>query len=332
MMKSARRYDCHRRFLRAPISAVLLFLFFAFVLWSDGSAQESKTPAKISVTTNLVVLPVSVTDAEGKFVSGLPRESFRVYEDGKPQNVSLFVEEDTPVTVGLIVDHSRSMGNKLVNVSEAVAEFAESSNPQDEMFVVDFSDSVSIESHDGRLFTNDHKELQKALFAVSARGRTALYDAVARALMHLDLGTREKKALVIVSDGGDNASELKFSDVLSLARRAHAVIYSIGLVENSTQEENPHILERLCKETGGIAFITHPGENISNIAKAIARDLREQYTLGYAPKENLKGNAFRKLTVKVDAPLVRGIRVRTRTGYTTLPDANPHAKPAGDSP
>ena len=315
----------------STISALLPLALLVSALLS-GVAQEPPAPsaAKISVTTNLVVLPASVTDSDGKFVSGLRRENFRVYEDGTLQDVSLFVEEDTPVTVGLVVDHSRSMGNKLLPVSEAVAQFANSSNPDDEMFVVDFSDGVSIESLDGKPFTNDHAKLQKALLAVSARGRTALYDAVAKGLKHLELGSREKKALVIVSDGGDNASRLKFSDVLLLARQAHAVIYSIALVtDHPTEEENPHLLERLCKETGGIAFIAKPDQNISSIATAIARDLREQYTVGYAPRENLKGNAFRKISVRVDAPRLRGIRIRTRTGYSSVPEA---AKTNGEAP
>ncbi len=320
MKRMRERAGCGQK-LRATMTALLPLAFFLFSLRSSGSQEpQLQSQAKISVATNLVVLPVSVTDSQGNFVSGLNRENFRVYEDGTPQNISLFVQEDTPVTVGLIVDHSRSMGNKLLPVSEAVAQFADSSNPQDEMFVVDFSDGVSIESLDGEAFTNDHAKLQKALLAVSARGRTALYDAVAKGLKHLELGTREKKALVIVSDGGDNASRLKFADVLLLARQTHAVIYSIALTANNpTEEENPHVLERLCKETGGIAFIAKPDQDISTIATAIARDLREQYTLGYAPSQIPKANAFRKVAVKVDAPHVRGIHVRTRTGYSTAP-------------
>ncbi len=331
MKRMGERSRCGQVHKFSNISALLPLALLLFGSPS-GRTQEPQAPsaAKISVTTNLVVLPVSVTDSNGKFVSGLRRESFRVYEDGAPQDVSLFAEEDTPVTVGLIVDHSRSMGNKLLPVSEAVAQFANSSNPQDEMFVVDFSDSVSIESLDGKPFTNDQAKLQKALLAVSARGQTALYDAVAKGLKHLELGTREKKALVIVSDGGDNASRLKSADVLLLARQTHAVIYSIALTaDNPAEEENPHVLQRLCKETGGIAFIAKQGQNISDIAKAIARDLREQYTLGYAPRQNLKTNVFRKIAVKVDAPHLRGIHVRTRAGYSTASESKQSANTKG---
>ncbi len=311
----------------APILVSLLSFGFPPSGLPPGSKDQKQS--KISVTTNLVVLPVSVTDSNGKFVSGLQRQNFRVYEDGKLQNVTLFAEEDTPVSVGLLVDHSRSMGPRLTEVAAAVSAFAESSNPEDEMFVVDFSDNVSIDSFGGRAFTSDPKDLQRALLAVSAHGQTALYDAVVEGLKHLEFGRREKKALVIVSDGGDNASRRKYSDVLLLARQAHAVIYSIALVGNSTREENPHALERLCKDTGGIAFLIHRGENISGIAKAIARDLREQYTLGYPPGQVRQGSSFRKIAVKVDASGLRKLRVRTRAGYSASFESASQSGPGG---
>jgi VWFA-related protein len=300
---------------------ISLAVFIGSMLCVDLSSKPPSEPstqqeqARISVSTNLVVLPVNVTDSRGAFVPGLRREDFRVYEDGQLQNLSLFAEEDSPVTVGLLVDHSRSMGPKLDEVAAAVSGFADSSNPQDEMFVVDFSDNVSIESFSGQPFTSDPKNLRRALLAVSADGQTALYDAIAEGLKHLEQGGRDSKALVIVSDGGDNASRHKYSDVLVLARQAHAKIYSIGLVGSSGEEENPRALERICKDTGGIAFLVRPGQNVAEIANIIARDLREQYVLGYMPANPAKRNSFRKLSVKVDAPRVGRVRVRTRSGY-----------------
>jgi len=302
-------------------SAIVAVFFLPFSLCVDlrpkpaPAANEISQQAKISITTDLVVLPVNVTDSKGAFVSGLRKDAFSVYEEGRVQNVTLFTEEDTPVTVGLLVDHSRSMRPKLPAVITAVSAFAHSSNPEDEMFVVDFSDRVSIEMLGGKTFTSDAGILEKAVSAVSARGQTALYDAVAEGLRHLELGKLEKKALIVVSDGGDNASRHKFRDVLNLARQAHAVIYSIGLVGSSEEEENPRILEKLCKDTGGIAFFPHAGQDISKIAKEIARDLREQYTLGYVPMKKAAGNSYRKIEVRVDAPGRGKVRVRTRAGY-----------------
>ena len=254
----------------------------------------------ISVETALVVLPVRVTGADGDFVSGLAQERFRVYEDGRRQPITLFRQEDTPVTVGLVVDHSRSMGPKLPGVAAAVSAFAQSSNPDDEMFVVDFSDNVSVELPGGKPFTSNPRELAQAVSAVSARGMTALYDAVAEGLNHLQLGRWDKKALIIVSDGGDNASGRKYADVLELSRRSQAVIYAIGLV-GAPEEENPGVLRRLCKDTGGLAFFPAEGQSVSDISTRIAHDLREQYTLGFTP-EKRNDDSFRKIRVEVTAP------------------------------
>jgi Ca-activated chloride channel family protein len=301
--------------VRLLLAVISLSLFHAELRSTSAPIVPNLSEqAKISVTADLVVLPVNVTDSNGAFVSGLQKEKFRVYEEGKLQKVTLFTEEDAPVTVGILVDHSRSMGPKLGEVTIAVSAFAHSSNPDDEMFVVDFSDTVSIELLDGNPFTSDAQILERAVSMVSARGQTALYDAVAQGLKHLELGKREKKALIIVSDGGDNASRHKYSEVLTLARQSHAVIYSIGLVGN-TEEENPRALEMLCKETGGIPFFPKEGQSISNIAGTIARDLREQYTLGYAPTKEVGGSSFRKIAVKVDAAGRGRLRVRTRAGY-----------------
>jgi len=293
---------------------------------SNGASGQTK----ISVTSELVLLPVNVTDASGAFVSGLRKQDFLVYEDRNLQEVAFFSEEDTPVSVGLIVDHSRSMGAKLPEVLIAVSGFAHSSNPEDEIFVVDFSDTVSIRPFGGKAFTSDVGELEKAVNAVSARGQTALYDAVAAGIKHLQLGSREKKALIIVSDGGDNASVSKYSDVLNLARQSHAVIYSIGLIGGPGEEENPRVLERLCKDTGGISFLPGAKESISSIAKKIARDLREQYTLGYVPEKKRSIGSFHKISVKVVASGRGKMQVRTRAGYSISPETTKATQQNGD--
>jgi Ca-activated chloride channel family protein len=300
-------------------SAVLLLLCSISAYSQSQQAQSGPARATgqsaISVKTELVVLPVSVTDANGNFISDLTLPSFRVYENGQMQDVTAFHEGDTPVTVGLIVDHSRSMGPKLSEVAAAVSAFAQSSNTQDEMFVVDFNDDVSVELMHGKPFSSDPRELAKAVSAVRATGRTALYDAVAEGIIHLQLGRWEKKALIIVSDGGDNASQQKYSQVLALAQRSQAVIYSIGLVDADEDEENPDVLRRLSKNTGGLAFFPTSAESVADISKRIAQDLREQYTLGFVPEKTGAKDSFRKLTVKVDAPGHGKLHVRTRPGY-----------------
>jgi Ca-activated chloride channel homolog len=299
---------------RGILAAVLLF-WCAAAYASTPRTQQSTSASQgtISVETALVVLPVRVTGADGDFVSGLTQEHFRVYEDGRPQSITFFRQEDTPVTVGLVVDHSRSMGSKLPGVAAAVSAFAQSSNQDDEMFVVDFSDNVSVELPGGKPFTSNPRELAQAVSAVSARGMTALYDAVAEGLNHLQFGRWDKKALIIVSDGGDNASGRKYTDVLQLARRSQAVIYAIGLV-GALEEENPSVLRRLCKDTGGLAFFPGKEESVSDISATIARDLRKQYTLGFVP-EKKNGDSFRKLQVEVKSPGRGTLHVRTRSGY-----------------
>jgi Ca-activated chloride channel family protein len=308
------------------LSAVLLFLcgIFAYVQLplrqppSSGASGQST----ISVSTELVVLPVSVTDADGNFVSGLGPQNFRIYEDKRLQTVASFLRQDTPVTVGLIVDHSRSMNPELQQVAEAVADFARLSNPQDEMFVIDFNDTVSVEMANGKPFASDPKVLERAVSAVSARGRTALYDAVAEGLIHLQLGHLDKKALIIVSDGGDNASRHNYSQVLQMARQSQAVIYAIALAD-PFEEEDPNILRRLCKDTGGIAYFPEPHENVTDISQRIARDLRGQYTLGFSPDKANIARPYKKIEVKVAAPGRGKIRVRTRNGYFGSDEKSP---------
>ena len=297
--------------------ALLVCAVAAFAGAPQSQPSNADRQGTISVETTLVVLPVRVTGADGDFVSGLAEEQFRVHEDGKPQPITLFRQEDTPVTVGLVVDHSRSMGPKLAGVAAAVSAFAQSSNPEDEMFVVDFSDNVSLEMPGGKPFTSNPRELAQAVSAVSARGMTALYDAVAEGLNHLQLGQWDKKALVIVSDGGDNASARKYADILELAHRSQAVIYAIVLV-GASEEENPSVLRRLCKDTGGLAFFPSEGQSVSDISAIIARDLRQQYTLGFNP-EKKSGDVYRKIHVEVSAPGRGKLRVRTRAGYYTAP-------------
>jgi Ca-activated chloride channel homolog len=307
------RLDLFRSFYRPAV--LLLFCGLAGYAQSPPPRPAAESQSAISVTTELVVLPVRVTDAHGDFVSGLSVDDFQVNEDGRRQKITKFQRGDTPVTVGLVVDHSRSMGPELQEVAAAVSAFAQSSNPQDEMFVVDFNDQVWFQLLDGKPFSNDPTELEKAVSAVSARGRTSLYDAVAEGLNHLRLGQWDKKALIIVSDGGDNASHHTYSQILALAQRSQTIIYSIGLLGALDQDENPDALRRLCKNTGGIAYFPGSEGHVRDISTQIARDLREQYTLGFTPEETNNAHSFRKIEVKVAAPGRGKLHVRSRPGY-----------------
>jgi Ca-activated chloride channel family protein len=307
--------------LGAALSLLLLSTGVSTIAQKGGAAPATAggNQSVISVNVSLVDLPVSVTDSHGNFVSGLSRENFQVYEDKHAQKIANFADEDIPTTVGLIVDHSGSMLTKLPQVSAAVGAFARSSNPKDEMFVVNFNDIVSLELPAATPFTSDIRTLENAVLGVSAQGRTALNDAIIVALDQLRSAHRERLALIIVSDGGDNASKHKFAEVLAEARRSKAIIYSIGIFSPNEAEQNPGTLEKLAKATGGQTFFPNSVSEVTSICTQIAHDIREQYTLGYIPSSAEMAGSYRKIDVKVVAANRANLHVRTRAGYVVPP-------------
>lgn len=290
---------------------------------SKTAQAEPQKP--ISVTSELVAIPVNVLDAKGNFVSGLRRENFQIYENNHPQDISLFEQEDTPVTIGLLVDHSGSMESKLQSVVTAISGFTHASNPQDEMFVVNFGDAAKVEPLGGKAFTSDATEIARAV-GISAEGRTALYDAVSAGINHLRGAKWQKRALLIVSDGGDNASWYKYSQVLEQARQSQVSIYAVGLVDEFGEEENPKILEELCKATGGIVFFPRSASEIMGATASIARDLREQYMLGFVPEKPAEADSFHKVQVRISAPQFGKLHVRARPGYSVGAPLNRSSK------
>jgi len=277
----------------------------------------------ISVRTELVAVPVTVTDGRGRHVAGLTQDNFRVYENGRLQPIAVFHYGDAPIALGVVVDRSQSMRPKAAALGTALSSLLESSGPDDELFGVNFHDDVSL-ALAREPFTHDANELATALSAVRAAGRTALYDGVAEGLRHLELGHSQKRALIIISDGGDNASRRTYAQVLALARRSDAVIYAIGLSGTGVaqEEEDAGLLERLSRETGGIAYFPRSTEETAAVASQIARDLREQYTLGFSPGTSANGEAFRTITVTVSAAGRGRLRARTRSGYFAAPDTD----------
>jgi VWFA-related protein len=276
--------------------------------------------ATFSVRTEMVVLPVTVTDARGQSVAGLTSDAFRVYDDGRLQPIALFRGGDVPLTVGLIVDYSQSMRSKRAAAHAAIEAFARSGNEDDELFIVGFSDRAELRPlPGGKLFTSDPAELAAALAEGKPGGTTALYDAVAMGLRQLPLGRSDRKALIVVTDGGDNASTLKYGQVRDLARASQAVIYGIGLTGAELQEENPNNLKRLCKDSGGVARFPEATSDVERVMMEIARDLRAQYTIGFTPTAPKSGETFHKVKVTVASPSGVKLRVRTRAGYNVRP-------------
>lgn len=295
---------------------------------SLGLCQESGPPAnkladeyRIPVDVNLVVLPVTVRERNGGFVSGLKRDNFRVFENGAEQEIKNVFHEDIPVTAGLVVDSSGSMRTKLPEVAAAALTFARSSNKRDEMFVVKFNEKVSMGLPDGVAFTDQEYQLDAAFSKIVANGKTALYDAISLALEHLRKGQWSKKVLIVVSDGGDNASRLSRDQVMALARHSNAIIYTIGLFDEDDPDRNPGVLNQLAKISGGEAFFPEMTREAVAICKQIAVDIRNQYTIEYIPRNQQMDGTYRAIRVAVSAPGRRRLIVRTRAGYTA-PVAN----------
>jgi len=295
---------------------VALCLAALFVVPPREPARSPQPAATFSSQTDLVVLHVAVLDRRSGFVPGLPREAFTVYEDDEAQAISFFRNEDTPVTVGLVIDNSMSMQRRRDGVVAAGLAFAQSSHPRDEMFTVNFNERVWRGLPPGRDFTSDVGELRQALMKTTARGRTALFDAIRLALEHLNGGTQQKKVLVVISDGSDNSSRATFDDVLAMAQRMNAVIYTVGLSDEYDHEDRPEILKRLANATGGDAFFPDD-RRITPTLERIARDIRSGYTIGYAPPHAPEDGSFHRVRVEVDAPGRRRLKVRTRAGYVS---------------
>ncbi|HXD74886.1 MAG TPA: VWA domain-containing protein [Vicinamibacterales bacterium] len=275
----------------------------------------------ITVHTELVVVPVVVTDSHGHRVSGLDENSFHVYEDGRLRPTAIFRRGEAPITLGLIVDRSQSMRPKAAALLTAISAVLDTIRQEDELFGVDFNDRVWFELGDDQPFTHDPAAIRAPLTAARSEGRTALYDGVAAGLRQLRAGHGARRALLVISDGADNASRTTYADVLALARQSDGVIYAIGLLGVSGEdEEDAGALKRICRETGGVAYFPQTAEEIATASAQVAADLREQYTLAFVPGDRAGARAFRKIAVAVTATGRGRLRARTRSGYLAPPE------------
>jgi VWFA-related protein len=272
--------------------------------------------AQMRVDVDLVVLPATVQDRHGQGVSDLQQANFAVYEDRVAQRIRLFRHEDIPVTVGLVVDHSGSMHAKLAEVTAGAKAFVRSSNTDDQMFVVNFNKTVSLGLPDSIGFTTNAEELERAIWRSQAAGETALYDAIVKALIRLQAGSRDKKVLVVISDGADNASGHNLAQVLDMAANSSAIIYTVGLFAPDDQDANPRVLHHLAQATGGEAFFPREFSDVVAICERIARDIRSQYTIGYVSSNVKQDGVHRTVRVAAQAPDRGKLSVRTRPGYT----------------
>ncbi len=281
-----------------------------------GDAQSPSPPSfSISVNVDLVVLHVTVRNRHGAFAPDLRPQDFHVFEDGVPQSIRLFRHEDIPVTIGLVVDHSGSMRPKLAEVIAAARTFVRSSNPEDEMFVVNFNERVTLGLPPSVPFTNRTDALELAILRGPLTGETALYDAVADGLDHLRAGARDKKVLIVISDGGDNSSRLSLDAVLKMAGESTALLYTIGIFDLDDKDGKPAVLRRLARATGGEAFFPPQLSGVVAICERIAHDIRNQYTIGYDSTNPGQPGTPHALRVTAAAPGAGKLSVRARAGY-----------------
>jgi Ca-activated chloride channel family protein len=281
-----------------------------------ANAQTEPPPSgSISVNVDLVVLHVTVRNRHGAFAPDLREQDFQVFDDGVPQPIRLFRHEDIPVTVGLVVDHSGSMRPKLAEVITAARTFVHSSNPDDEMFVVNFNERVTLGLPTAMPFTNRADQLDLAILRGPVTGETALYDAVAEGLTQLRAGARDKKVLIVISDGGDNSSRLPLDAVLKMAGESTALLYTIGIFDIDDKDRKPDVLRRLARATGGEAFFPLQVSGVVSICESIARDIRNQYTIAYDAPGSSQPGAYRSVRVTAAAPGAGKLSVLARTGY-----------------
>lgn len=269
--------------------------------------------------TTLVLVPVTVTDSMNRFVLGLRQKDFRVEEDGAEQTITSFSGEDAPLSVGLVFDESGSMDYKLHTSRAAVAHFLKTMNAGDEAFLVEFSDKAKLSVG----FTGDVDKITTALQNSQPGGLTAMLDAVNLALVEMKKARNPRKAIVIVSDGGDNNSTYKPSDIESLVRKADVQVYAMGVFEAAlsfglSPEEisGPRLLSEIANQTGGRAFSAVVSSDLPSVAARIAVELRNQYVLAYTPKNQAKDGKYRHVEVKVSPPPgFSAIKAHWRVGY-----------------
>jgi len=278
-------------------------------------SQDPTDTGTISIDVTRVVLHATVRESKSRFVSDLEKEHFTVLEDGVPQKLLSFSREDEPVAIGLLIDNSQSMMNKRPQVVAAAKTFVRASKPNDQIFVLHFNEQLTYGLPSSMRFTGDRGILDAALDKATIDGKTALYDAIYEGLKNLAHSDLSKKVLLVISDGGDNLSVHKASDVVREADLSGALFFGIGIYDPMDGDANPGVLRKLAQSTGGEAYFPKDLVEVKNLCETIARDIRNQYALSYAPPQNASGPHYHRLQVKVKDPKGRKLIVRARTGY-----------------
>jgi Ca-activated chloride channel family protein len=301
----------------SPLWRILIMVVVVAAVSAPAVSQSPAVqPPAFTSQAELVVVHVTVKDRRGSHVAALPREAFYVTEDGTAQRIDFFTGEDSPITVGFLVDSSGSMREGRERVIAATTAFVESSNTRDEIFALAFNEHVRAALPPSLPFTSDATVLRAALVrTIGAQGLTAMFDAVSNGLAYVARGSHPRRVLVVVGDGGDNASTMNFEQVLRAAQRSNAAIYAVGILDPLDREANPGLLKRLARAPGGEAFLPRRIEEIDDVLREIAHDIRNSYTLGYVSSNSARDGQFRRIRVVVTDASGRSLRVRARDGY-----------------
>jgi len=292
----------------------------------SGSPQQPRESQKgytIGVNVDQVVVHTTVLDKSGHFISGLKKEDFRMYEDGIGQTINLFSQEDVPVSLGIVLDTSGSMRNKIDNVNRAALAFIKASNPEDEVFLIGFNDQVELLED----YTSDLEEISDALDNIIVSGGTALYDAVHLAVEKAQKGIKPKKAIVLITDGEDRDSYYKLEEMVAKVQESDVQVYSVGFLSpvpdkglfgrwsKSVPEKAHDALQLISEDTGAKAFFPQKVAEIGQIVSEVAYELRNQYSIGYISTNTSRDGSYRRIKVELDPSKAAGRLVRYRRGY-----------------
>jgi Ca-activated chloride channel family protein len=302
------------KFLESKYCAVTLVLAVSCLL---TFAQTPKTAddgtAVFSTDTRLVPLSVTVQDRTGHLVTNLPQSAFQIFENGALQAIKMFKREDVEISLGLIIDNSGSMRDKRKQVASAALDLVKDSNPHDEVFIVNFNDEAFLDSD----FTSDTSKMEQALGKIDSRGGTAMRDAIRMSIDHLKAGAKkDKKVLLVVTDGNDNASIINLENLVKEAQNSGVLIYAIGLLteeERAEAKKAKRALDMLTEATGGESFYPKGVDDVDRIAHQVAHDLRNQYSIAYSPSNQKLDGTYRQIKVTVNGP--NKPVARTRSGY-----------------
>jgi VWFA-related protein len=304
----------------SSFAALFLLASSPFLRAQTLPQPQSVEDPTFKVDTRLVELPVTVLNKDGKLVTDLQQKSFKVFENGVEQPIKLFRHEDVPISLGIIIDNSGSMREKRQKVETASLDLVRASNPMDEVFIVNFNDDPFLDVP----MTSDIKKMEEGIARIDSRGGTAMREAIDSSMTYLKKeGHRQKKVLLVITDGNDNASTISLEKLVSRAQQSEVLVYAIGLLNEEERREArlaKRALDAISQDSGGLAFYPKGPAEVDAIALQVAHEIRNQYTIAYSPTVQQMDGSFRQIKVTVNGP--GHPLVRTRTGYYATPDSS----------